>query len=593
MKKLVSLLLALAVILSFSMTTMAADLGSTGDPDTMPDDLNSALGDFSSTFSSGLTLNQSNVAVNVGETSQLMASQYGVSPIAANWTSSNTSIATVDSNGLVTGKSLGAATITATAGNGESISCPVHVIIRGIDVSRWQGNIDWNAVKSSGIDFALIKATEGVDYVDPNFNTYANGAIAAGLPIGVYHFLRAGSAADQAQDCLAAIKPYHISWPVAVDVENPANSTELSDLGRDKITDMVITFCEAVRAAGYHPIIYTNLNWLRNYLDMTRLSTYDLWYARYTSTPGQDGVGIWQYSSTQSVPGISGNVDADYSYRNYPAMKPLKSDTETPVTFGTNTTYIYKITTNLTTAPKAVSSNPAAVSVAFYQKVSGGYLYKITNVNAGNALITTTASDGSSSSFLATGIAKGVICDTTAPFTMKKGATYQFKLTLIGGATGIPTIATGNSSVLKVTSTTHSGNSYYIKVTAGSDGTTSVYTTLPGQQPVRQCMVTVASGNTSVNTPAPGTATGVSSDTTLPFTMSAGKTYQFKFSLVGGTTGTPYISTGNNSVLSVTSTVRSGTSFYVKVTAKSSGCTSVYTTLAGQQAVRQCVITVA
>ncbi len=589
MKKLVSLLLALAVILSFSMTTMAADLGSTGDPDTMPDDLNSALGDFSSTFSSGLTLNQSNVAVNVGETSQLMASQYGVSPIAANWTSSNTSIATVDSNGLVTGKSLGAATITATAGNGESISCPVHVIIRGIDVSRWQGNIDWNAVKSSGIDFAIIKATEGVDYVDPYFVSNMTGAAAAGLHIGAYHFLRAGDAKEQARQFIAAVKPYSPNYPLLCDVE----AADLRALGKDAITDMVVTFCEAVRAAGYHPMIYFNLDWRLNCLDMSRLGAYDLWFARYSNAPGYNDVGIWQYSSTQSVPGISGNVDADYSYRNYPAMKPLKSDTETPVTFGTNTTYIYKITTNLTTAPKAVSSNPAAVSVAFYQKVSGGYLYKITNVNAGNALITTTASDGSSSSFLATGIAKGVICDTTAPFTMKKGATYQFKLTLIGGATGIPTIATGNSSVLKVTSTTHSGNSYYIKVTAGSDGTTSVYTTLPGQQPVRQCMVTVASGNTSVNTPAPGTATGVSSDTTLPFTMSAGKTYQFKFSLVGGTTGTPYISTGNNSVLSVTSTVRSGTSFYVKVTAKSSGCTSVYTTLAGQQAVRQCVITVA
>ncbi len=490
-KKLISLLLALAVILSSSMTAMAADVNNFG---SVPDDPNSASSDLGSTLGVGLSLDQSTVAVKAGETAQLTASLYGASPAVVAWSSSDTSIATVDSNGVVTGRSLGIATITATSDSGLTATCTAHVVIKGIDVSHHQSSIDWNAVKSSGIDFALIKATEGVDYLDPNFTSYVTGAAAAGLHVGAYHFLRVGSTADQAQDFLAAIRPYPLSWPVAVDVENPANSTELSDLGRDKITDMVVDFCSRISAAGYRPLIYSNANWVRNYLDTSRLSGYDFWFARYNSTLNYSGVctlGIWQYASDASVPGISGNVDADYAYRDYAANTPLRSDTTKPYTFGTNTTYCYKITTALSTAPKAVSSNPSAVSVAFYQKTTGGYLYKITNVNAGTALITTTASDGSSASFSATGKARGLISDTPAAFSMKVGATYQFKFTLVGGATGTPIIASGNSGVLSIVSKVKIGNSYYVKVRARNRGGVGLYTSMPGLPGVRQCVITV------------------------------------------------------------------------------------------------------
>ena len=214
---------------------------------------------------------------------------------------------------------------------------------------------------------------------------------------------------------------------------------------------------------------------------------------------------VWQYGSA-TVPGISGAVDQDYSYMDYtsagqpvnpvqtPSQTPspvtLKSDTTAPYSFGSNSSYIFKITTSSSSAPTAVSSNSSAVSVALYQKVSGGYLYKITNVGAGTALITTSAGD-SSVAFTAYGKANGVVSDTTHPFTIKRGATYQFKFTP-NGTTATPMFTTGNGSVIRPVFTQKVGASYYYKISGVGSGCTGVYSTLPGQQAVRQCIVTVA-----------------------------------------------------------------------------------------------------
>ncbi len=197
--------------------------------------------------------------------------------------------------------------------------------------------------------------------------------------------------------------------------------------------------------------------------------------------------------------------DQDYSYMDYtspgsrslpyrplpdPSPVTLKSDTTAPYSFGSNSSYIYKITTSSSSAPTAVSSNSSAVSVALYQKVSGGYLYKITNVGAGTALITTSLGDYSVA-FTAYGKASGIISDTTHPFTIKRGATYQFKFTP-NGTTATPKFTTGNGSVLRPVLTQKVGASYYYKISGVGSGCTGVYSTLPGQQAVRQCIVTVA-----------------------------------------------------------------------------------------------------
>jgi lysozyme len=185
--------------------------------------------------------------------------------------------------------------------------------ISGIDVSHHQEKIDWKKVKNSDIDFVMIKATEGVDYIDPLFQVNAREASAAGLHMGAYHLLRTGDPQKQAKQLIASIDSYQWDYPIACDVEH----NELLALGKNKLTDMVCSFCEAVKAEGYYPIVYANLNWCKNYLDMTRLKAYDLWLARYAEKPGYDGVSIWQYSSSGSVVGISGNVDMNISYKDY------------------------------------------------------------------------------------------------------------------------------------------------------------------------------------------------------------------------------------------------------------------------------------
>ena len=210
--------------------------------------------------------------------------------------------------------------------------------IKGIDISHHQGNPDFRRVKAAGIRYVILKATEGVDYVDPCFVANIKAAQAAGLPVGAYHFLRAGSAADQAAGFLAAIKPYRITWPVAVDVEH----AELTALGSDKLTDMVLDFCARVKAAGYQPAVYSNRNWyyLAKLLDIDRIRAagIPIWLAWYTNatpdnTARSDLCDIWQYASDGQIDGIGGNVDLDVSYRDFgaavkpaPAPKPTQID---------------------------------------------------------------------------------------------------------------------------------------------------------------------------------------------------------------------------------------------------------------------------
>ncbi len=224
-------------------------------------------------------------------------------------------------------------------------------MIKGIDVSYYQRTVDWPKVKADGIEFAMIKATEGVGYTDPNLAVYAKGATAAGLHIGAYHFLRAGDAQEQARQFMAAIKPYKWDYPLGIDVEH----NELLTLGKTKLADMIIAFCEAVKAAGYYPMIYSNLNWCLNYLDMTRLKAYDLWFARYNETAGYDGVSIWQYSNTGKIDGINGNVDLDISYKDYPSMinavkTAVQIDTTMDISFAHGQYYLVK-----TISPKPVT----------------------------------------------------------------------------------------------------------------------------------------------------------------------------------------------------------------------------------------------
>lgn len=191
---------------------------------------------------------------------------------------------------------------------------------KGIDVSTWQEKINWKSVESSGIDFAIIRATYGSTGIDDYFKTNMNGLKETSIKPGAYHYSYAKSTSDakaEANHFLNVISPYEFPYPVALDIEDDS----LISLGSSILTDITLTFCEMIQNAGYYICIYSNLNWLKNYLNMDKLNQFDIWLSQWSSAPTYSGdFGIWQYSSEGSVSGIKGDVDLDISYRDYPAI---------------------------------------------------------------------------------------------------------------------------------------------------------------------------------------------------------------------------------------------------------------------------------
>lgn len=191
---------------------------------------------------------------------------------------------------------------------------------KGIDVSTWQEDINWNDVESDNVDFAMIRATYGTNGVDDFFAKNMSKVAETSINPGAYHYSYAKSvneAMSEAEHFIDIIKPYDFSYPVALDIED----SSLIYLGKNVLTDIARTFCRIVENAGYYVCIYSNLNWFDNYLDMDILSDFDIWLAQWNSSPTYSGnFGIWQYSSSGSVSGISGDVDMNISYRDYPSI---------------------------------------------------------------------------------------------------------------------------------------------------------------------------------------------------------------------------------------------------------------------------------
>ncbi|WP_433581238.1 GH25 family lysozyme [Paenibacillus amylolyticus] len=188
--------------------------------------------------------------------------------------------------------------------------------VQGIDVSRYQGKINWLQVKADKCEFVFIKATEGQTYTDPNFTANVKGALSAGLLVGTYHFLKATSAAAAKAEAVHYAKSLEeiggakaLQLPPVMDYENNPGG-----ISKAQINIVARTFLsELERLTGIKPIIYTGNSFAGNF--DASLSSYDLWIARYSDTrvpddqPAWKSWDIWQYSESGKVPGISGNVD--------------------------------------------------------------------------------------------------------------------------------------------------------------------------------------------------------------------------------------------------------------------------------------------
>ena len=187
----------------------------------------------------------------------------------------------------------------------------------GIDVSEFQGEIDWNVVKESGIEFAIIRlgyrgyGAEGRLVLDERFEQNIKGAQAAGLKTGVYFFSQAVSdkeAKEEAEFVLQTLEGRKLELPVVFDTEGDTARTDENT--REQFTDNCIIFCDRIEEAGYETMIYANMKWMAFTLYMEELTGYDIWYADYENTPQCPyDFSVWQYSESGSVPGIEGAVD--------------------------------------------------------------------------------------------------------------------------------------------------------------------------------------------------------------------------------------------------------------------------------------------
>lgn len=193
----------------------------------------------------------------------------------------------------------------------------------GIDVSKYQPSINWSSVKSSGVDYVIIRcgyrgSSTGVLVEDPYFKSHIKGAKAAGLKVGVYFFTTAvteAEAVEEASMCAYLCNGYGLDFPIFMDCENSPRAG-YNGMSSGQRTAIIKAFCNTIRSAGYSAGVYANKTWLTSYMNAGELSGYKIWLAQYNSAgPTYSGkYDMWQYTSKGSVNGISGYVDMNKCY---------------------------------------------------------------------------------------------------------------------------------------------------------------------------------------------------------------------------------------------------------------------------------------
>ncbi len=230
---------------------------------------------------------------------------------------------------------MGYTTTTVTTVPTELDPSLVQRQARGIDVSAWQPNIDWKAVKDSGIEFAILRAGYGkvLSQEDPTFDYNMQQAQANGIACGAYWYSYATdveSAILEAQVCYEVIKDYDFTYPVYFDIEDPSQS----HLSTAQISAITEAFCSTLSAKGYRVGVYSYTTFLKTKIYSEILDKYDVWVANFdVSAPSYSGnYGMWQYTASGSVDGVPGDVDLDVSYVNYPYIKSPETYVDTPAT---------------------------------------------------------------------------------------------------------------------------------------------------------------------------------------------------------------------------------------------------------------------
>ena len=195
---------------------------------------------------------------------------------------------------------------------------------KGIDVSEFQGKIDWEKVKNSGVEFAILRCGYGMDFSnqdDVEYERNANECERLGIPYGVYLMSYANTvekARSEAKHVLRLIEGRKISLGVWYDIEDNGTSGAIN---KETLTNIINTFCNTIKNAGYKVGVYASLNWLENKIEKTIKDNYDIWVAQYYSKCEYEGKYImWQHTSSGKVNGISTNVDMNILYEDLPVI---------------------------------------------------------------------------------------------------------------------------------------------------------------------------------------------------------------------------------------------------------------------------------
>lgn len=203
--------------------------------------------------------------------------------------------------------------------------------ILGIDVSEHNGVLDWGKIKAAGVEFAVIRSGYGVSHVDDQFARNIRGAMEQGIPVGIYHFsyaLSTAGAEKEGEFVLSILEPFRgeIFLPIFFDFEydtvNYAKKQGVT-LGKSAFLSHTLAFCKVIKAAGYTPGVYYNLDYYRNYVEKDRFSGLAIWYAQYAGAPTVTDYDLWQFSSSYTIPGLGGRFDANL-LQNTALLEPEK-----------------------------------------------------------------------------------------------------------------------------------------------------------------------------------------------------------------------------------------------------------------------------
>ncbi len=298
-----------------------------------------------SATSGRVVISQAHYSVQIGSTVQIKATGSNIT-----WSSSDKDVATVSKTGVVTGKSMGVATITAKSG-GSSASCEVSCgFYKGIDVSVWNGDINWSKVKAQGIDFAIIRAGYGwEDYpyqMDKQLVNYVTGCVKNDIPFSLYFYSYAETSSQavlEAKYLLKIINDYlpsykdKIALPIAYDLEEDP----IFEMPSKTLTDIVISFSTEIQKAGYEAMVYGNTSSFKN-MDINKIQSKGIgfWYALWPYSPdfsspttvgrSEINANLWQYASDGHVSGVGpegSDVDMDIMYMLSATTNSVKATT--------------------------------------------------------------------------------------------------------------------------------------------------------------------------------------------------------------------------------------------------------------------------